>query len=249
MTGTHDVNLGRGVNRLLRPLGLQVNRTYSRTDHKQFLPFSATIAAAREKGLSVGDYVDQRYNVAGATQETIDRIAQLSVFSEQVKTAVEIGPGSGRYLEKVLRLCSPERYEIYETASPWAEYLTSTYNVVRQPTDGWSLRSTENSSADLVQAYKVFVVTTFLSTCHYWQEMLRVARHGAYIIFDVMTEECLDPQTLDQWLEPKRDYGIYPTILPRNYTIEFFTSRQASLIGSFQIPMRPGRTETFVFRS
>jgi hypothetical protein len=43
----------------------------------------------------------------------------LGVYSGAVNWVVEIGPGSGRYVEKTLSVCSPSRYEVYETATKW----------------------------------------------------------------------------------------------------------------------------------
>ncbi len=50
---------------------------------------------------------------------------------------------------------------------------------------------------DLVQAHKVFVCTTFLTSYRYFIEMARVARVGARVVFDAVTESCMDKQTLD----------------------------------------------------
>jgi hypothetical protein len=248
MSSTGMRRLARGVNRLLAPIGVRVTRVHDWSDPKEFLPFRETISGARGAGLSVGDYVDVTYNVAGATQMTIDAMADMKVFAHSFDTVVEIGPGSGRYLEKVKRECSPRRYEIYETAGPWADYLERTYGVISQPTDGNSLRSTRTGTVDLVQAHKVFVVTGLRTTCRYWLEMLRVVKPRAFIVFDIVTEDCLDPETLDTWLEFDWEDETFPTLFPRQFTVDFFESRGAKLVGSFQVPMKPGTTETFVFR-
>ncbi len=240
--------LARAINRAVSPLGIRIARSHDWGDPKQFLPFQETLAAAAEAGLSVADYVDVEHNVKGATQDTIDRMADLGVFSGPIETVVEIGPGSGRYLEKVVRKCSPSRYEIYETAELWADYLVDTYDIVRQTPDGCSLSATPAASADLVQAHKVFVVTPFVVTCRYWKEMLRVTRPNAHIVFDVVTEDCMDPETLQRWIDAGIDHGNYPAIVPKEYAKNFFTSQGAAFVGSFFIPMRPGKTEVLVFR-
>jgi hypothetical protein len=241
--------LARGVNRALGPLGAKIVGTHDWTDPRQFLPLEQTVKGARHASLSVPDYVDVTYNVAGATQNTIDQMEALDVFSRGVESVAEIGPGSGRYLEKVVRLCSPSHYELYETAQPWVDYLERTYkNVVARPADGKSMSSTSSSSIDLVHAHKVFVATPFLTTCSYWHEMVRVARPKAHIVFDVVTEACMDQDTLELWLESQWDHGCYPAIMPREFTTSFFGTRGVELVGSFSIPMKPGRTETFVFQ-
>ena len=184
--------LAATLNRAIKPLGIRGARAHDWHDPKNFLPFDDTVTAARKAGLSIADYVDIKYNVEGATQKSVDRMADCGVFSAPIQTVVEIGPGSGRYLDKILRRCDPSRYEIYETAKPWADYLKEQYGVIQQPADGRSLSATPDASADFVQAHKVFVTTTFLTTCAYWLEMLRVSRQDAHIVFDIVTEDCMD---------------------------------------------------------
>jgi hypothetical protein len=241
--------LGKGINLALNPFGIRLARVHDWDDLEQFLPFEQTISDARKAGLSVSDYVDLTYNVAGATQQTIDEMTRMGVFSNPIQNIAEIGPGSGRYLEKVVRLCSPSRYEIYETAGSWARYLVTTYGVVSHPTDGFSMPHTPTDSVDLVHAHKVFVATSFRTTCRYWSDMVRVTRNGGHIVFDIVTESCMRSETLQNWLATT-DYmrSIYPAIMPREFAVEFFAERNVELIGSFFVPMRPGKTETFVFR-
>lgn len=89
----------------------------------------------------------------GVTQLTIDNLVSLGVYSGAINWVVEIGPGSGRYVEKTLSVCSPSRYEVYETAAKWGSYVAKKSNVLLQPTDGRSLTATPNESADIVQAF------------------------------------------------------------------------------------------------
>ncbi|MFJ8233319.1 hypothetical protein ACIQ9E_25725 [Streptomyces sp. NPDC094448] len=98
----------------------------------------------------------------GATRSTIDRLRTLGVYAAKPDTVLEIGPGSGRCPEKTLKECSPERYEIYETAAPWADCLVGTSGVIARPTEGAGLAPTSDGSFDLVQAHKVFNTVTFL---------------------------------------------------------------------------------------
>jgi methyltransferase family protein len=243
--------LTRALNNALSPLGIRIARTtpsHNWNDPTQFLPLEETLSGARSSGLSVGDYVDVTYNAAGATQDTIDRMDEMGVFAGPIGTVVEVGPGSGRYLEKVASSCSPKRYEIYETSNAWAEYLVRTYGVVRQPVDGKSLAATATRCVDLVQAHKVFCVTTFVTTCQYWREMLRVVRPNGFIVFDIVTEACMDEPTLEHWIDAGFTVGNYPAVVPRQYAVEFFRRAGASMVGSFFIPMKPGTTEVFVFR-
>jgi SAM-dependent methyltransferase len=237
----------------MAPIGLKVTR-HDWSDTGNFIPLEETLAAAARAGLSVGDYIDGvMNNIPGATAATIEGMARLRVFLEPIETVVEIGPGSGRYLEKTVAACSPQRYEIYETSDAWAAYLAKTFDVIRRPTDGKTLRATPDASADLVHAHKVFSTIPFLRTCAYWTEMARVARPGGYVVFDIMSEGCLDEDfldlaTLQRWFDSGIENGSYPTVMPRGLAVDYFESRRFKLVGSFFVAMGPGKTEVLVFR-
>lgn len=238
----------RKVNQLLHIVGIEVVRyQHHWDDPRSYIPFRETLHWAKLAGMTVGDYIDKTYNVSGATQETIDQMAALGVFTEQVHHVCEIGPGSGRYLEKTLAICHPSLYEIYETATDWAQWLPRQYPVILQPTDGVSLRATPTASVDLTQAHKVFPSTPFLVTCRYLLEMMRVTRKGGKIVFDVLTEKCLDDVTLTKWLNAGIAPSSYPNLLPEQYIFDFLERRGFTLVGSFFIPCAPGKTECMVF--
>jgi hypothetical protein len=235
------------VNRLLSPLRVElVRKTAGILDHDQYIPFAETLAGAKAAGLTVGDYIDKKHNVAGATQRAIDEMRALGVFEGHIQVVCEIGPGSGRYLTKTVEACRPPRYEIYETARAWADYLVREYKVLLQPTDGRSLSHTPTASVNLAHAHKVFVVTPSITTCSYLLEMIRVTVPGGSIVFDCMTEPCLEPGTIERWMSWAS--GYYPCLFPRDYLLQIFEGRGCSLVGSFFEPMKPGKTETFVFR-
>jgi SAM-dependent methyltransferase len=239
------------VNRSLAPLGVAINSLdrHDSSDVANFIPFEPTMAAARQAGLSVGDYVDTVMNrMPGSSQNTIDKMATLGMFSGHPDTIVEIGPGTGRYLEKTLKACRPSRYEIYETAGPWSTYLVEKYDVILQPTDGYSLGATPDASADLVHAHKVFSTVPFMVTCCYWQEIARVVRPGGWAAFDVVTERCLDVGSLQSWASSGVRNGSYPAVMPREAALAFFERHSFALASSFVVPMPPGTTELLVFR-
>ena len=237
----------RAAKRVLRQIGVRPRTSASNErDHSQYIPFEETIAAAKAANLSVGDYIDRNYNVAGATQRAIDEMSALRVFDRPVQAVCEIGPGSGRYLTKIVAACRPSHYEIYEMAGPWANYLVSEYQVVYRQTDGRSLAETPSASIDLVHAHKVFVVTPFVSTWSYLREMIRVTKPGGHIVFDIMTERCVEPDLLDAWI--LRSSSYYPSVFPRDFALRVFEHHGVTFVGSFLVPMRPGQTETFVFR-
>ena len=240
--------------RVLSPIGLRISRIQRDAEHDPndfatFIPFQRTLAAARAANLSVGDYVDTVMNkVPGSSQKTIDLMASVGVFSEALGTIVEIGPGTGRYLEKTMKAGRPSRYEIYETAGPWASYLVAKYKTVLQQTDGYCLSGTPEGSADLVQAHKVFSGAPFMSTICYWREMVRVIRPGGWAVFDIVTESCLSAGTVRNWVDSGIRNGSYPAAVPRRVAEDFFASSGFTLAGSFVVPMNPGTTELLVFK-
>jgi hypothetical protein len=249
------VTLMRGVksivNRSLAPLGVAITSRNSHdwSDVANFIPFERTMAAAGQAGLSIGDYVDSVMNgVPGSSQGTIDKMAAVGVFSAPMDTIVEIGPGTGRYLEKTLKSCRPSRYEIYETAGPWSTYLVKEYDVILQPTDGYSLAGTPDGSADVVHAHKVFSTVCFMVSCCYWHEMVRAIRPGGWAVFDVVTERCLDPDSLQAWARSGTRNGTFPAVMPREVPLAFFARHGFTLAGSFIVPMPPGTTELLLFR-
>lgn len=243
--------LKSGVKGLLGRAGFDIVRsTNNREGVDDFLPFEATMRAARAHGLSVGDHIDEVMNgTPGATQSTIDALRDLGVYAAGPHTMLEIGPGSGRYLEKTLKECSPDRYEIYETAAPWAAYLVETFGVVARPTAGSSLAPTPDGSVDLVQAHKVFNSVTFLIASRYFFEMARVTRPGGRIVFDVMTETCLDPATVGTWAtQGGPGHGPYPAAMPRRTCVDLFETLDCGLEASFLAPLGVASTEVLVFK-
>ena len=155
-------------------------------------------------------------------------------------------PFVGRYLAETLRMCSPERYEIYETAARWAHWLVQKYGVVLRPTNGSTLAHTPSGSVDLAHAHKTFPALSFLSTCRYLAEMARVVRVGGKVVFDVVTEDCMDARTLRDWLATGSGYGEYPNVMPRSEIEDLFARLKLRCEGEFLESMKPGVTHYFV---
>ncbi len=217
------------------------------TDYRDYIPFEETLAAAEAAGLPLGDYIEAQHNQVGTAQSTIDQMAEFGVFAGPIERLCEIGPGSGRYLEKALQRCRPAAVEIYETAPPWERWLVERYGVIAHPTDGSSLAHTPTASIDLVQAHKVLPGQPSLTICRYYSEMARVTRPGGFVAFDIVTEACMDRATLERWLTTAAGYQHYPCLMPRQFTVDFFSERGLILVGSFLVPMEPGSTECMVF--
>jgi hypothetical protein len=139
-----------------------------------YIPQRSTVRAAKERGQSVCDYLETIWNKQGDTQRVVDTMKELGVLTG-VRHVVEIGTGSGRYLEKVLEILGPSvTYESYEPSKDWSKWLAKEYGVISRESDGKSLKYTPSCSVDLVHAHGVFVYLPFLVTCRYFQEIVRV---------------------------------------------------------------------------
>lgn len=237
--------LAKPINNVLRPLHVQLVPGASPDPAiKDFLSARKTIAAARKAGLPVGAYIDRTYATPGATPDTVHAMIKLADLHDACETVCEIGPGSGRFAEEVIATLHPARYEIYETARDWLPRLSQLPNAVMRECDGRSLAQTPDGSVDLIHAQKVFVYTEFFVTAGYLQEMARVVRPGGAVAFDILTENCLDEETVREWV---RVASFYRPI-PRGWAVEFMRRLGLTLQGSHFSPLPPGTAELLVFR-
>ena len=237
--------LVKPVNDGLRPLRVQlVSGTSPDPAIKDYIPARKTIAAAQKAGLSVGAYIDKTFAEPGATLQTVQAMLKLADLGDQRGTVCEIGAGSGRFAEEVIAALSPGRYEVYETASDWLPWLRKLPNAVIQECDGRRLSQTPDRSVDLVHAHKLFVYCEFFTTAGYLEEMARVTRPGGAVAFDIVTEECLDDETVREWV---RVASFYRPV-PREWAVEFMRRRGLTLRGSHFSPLPPGTAELLVFR-
>jgi phospholipid N-methyltransferase len=210
-----------------------------------YISAKETVKSAQNRGLSICDYVEKMWNQVGETQKVIDNMEKFGAFQNANQTVCEIGAGTGRYMEKVITICAPKRYESYETASDWAEWLEKEYEIISLESDGFSLKSTVENSIDLIHSHGVFVYLPFFDSLRYFKEIDRVASKNAIIVFDCITEDCLDEVSLNKWL--KSDYN-FPRILPEKYIFDFFPNNQYKLIGNFFTPYGQGKSKYFVFK-
>jgi len=119
----------------------------------------------------------------------------------------------------------------------------------RRPADEPSPAATPSSSIDLVHAHKVFEALFTLTVLGYLRELARVVRPGGRVVFDAMTEGCLDARVLERWMALGALHGVYPAVLPRSLVLGMAQDWGLRLLGSFIVPMKPGSTECFVFLS
>ena len=240
------------MRRILDPVVRSLGYEPRKRPYSEFIEFTTTLKAAEKAGLSVGEYIERKHAAGRQTalDQTIDGLASLGLFDCPMESICEIGPGSGRYLEKMIERLKPAFYEIYETSDEWRQWLVQKYGVTESVCDGHTLARTKSCSVDLVHAHKVFGGgLPFLHSASYLREMARVVRDGGWIVFDIMTEECFGEKHLDAWFDANPwDWGWEPHIMPRDYAVKLFAGRGIVLIGSFQVPSFPGTTECMVFR-
>ena len=233
-----------GVNQVLSLAGVELIRKDK--EFQYYIPLKKTLDDAEKAGMPLGDYIDMRFNVPGTTQNTVEKMAELGVFSGRLDRVCEIGPGSGRYLDKVVDRCKPNYYEIYETSKDWREWLVEKYGVVSQNTDGASLSFTPSQSLDLVHTHKVLYGNPIITIGRYLLEMARVVKDGGYAVFDLVTEDCLTDEIMQKWISSGVDHACSMT--SKQYTVDFFERRGFRYVGGFIVPMEPGVTEYFVFK-
>ena len=245
--------VGGIINRLLAPTGLIVARAAPsqaeswrtriggpyRTDRE-------VIRMAAERGVSVGDFIEAEWEQGGRAQRTVARMRELGAIPDSLGTVCEIGPGSGRYVQQILAIASPARYEIYEIERRRARWLARTWPVVVRPTDGERLSGTPDASVHLVHAHGVFASVKVVSCFASFKEFARITAPGGHVVFDVISEECMSDDEVDAWLQsPLR----YVNFLSRPHLVRFFETHGFSLVEAFRAPLMVfGHSLYLVFR-
>lgn len=167
----------------------------------------STIQRAESEGLTVCDYLESRETEASKVGRR-DRIVDVCLNrlrTTEVESILEIGSGTGMYLEAFVDRLRPSCYEVYETDVPWRSYLKRTYGgdhpqLRVYDCDGRSLRQTQDSTVDLVHAHGVFVYLSSVNTAQYIQEMARVCRPGGSIVFDIYVSSEFTSTIIDRWI-------------------------------------------------
>jgi phospholipid N-methyltransferase len=179
-----------------------------------------TIAAAKAAGLSICEHRERlaiNPKAIGRRDRTMAKIAETGALTD-CRRMLEIGPGTGMYLEKALELAKPEVCEIYEIDDAWARFLVAEYDgrhgckVVRRAANGEDLSHTADASCDIVFAHGVFVYLPMLRSVDYLAEAARVTKPGGYIAFDCFLASSLaEPGVVEAW---KATAQYYPVAIP-----------------------------------
>lgn len=193
---------------------------------KGFRNAGATVAAARAEGLSVNDYLEAHEDTPkkrGHRDRIIAEMQKHKLLELNGKTVLEIGAGTGRFLEKVLEK-KPARYEVYETAPDWANYLANEYGhrhpeLYIQPADGRSLRDTPTASCDLIHAHAVFVYLNFTTLIGYLEESARVLKSGGVLCCDFLYDTDWNLDVAHEW---SRRNLHFPVVLSRSLMEDIF---------------------------
>jgi SAM-dependent methyltransferase len=210
-----------------------------------YISAPATIAAAQAAGLSVGDYVERLWQEPGGSASIIKKLREIGAISSATKSIVEIGSGTGRYIEHTLKCCRPTLYQIYETDDAWASWAAKSYPVKACAADGRSLKFTKSNSTDLIHAHGVFVYLPFMISYRYFKEIARVVAPGAFVAFDICSEACFDTETAEKWLASDHNW---PCFLSTAYVRQFFHNNGFVFVESFLTPFNVGWSEYLVFR-
>jgi CDP-glycerol glycerophosphotransferase (TagB/SpsB family)/ubiquinone/menaquinone biosynthesis C-methylase UbiE len=218
-----------------------------------FLNAKDTYQKAKNIGKSIGDYLemeDAKRNVRhfGRRDRIINKIIENVSYIDGLRV-LEIGPGTGRYMEKILQHYPNCNYEIYETASDWVSYLNDMYakkyKLCIHPADGSKLSATETASCDIVHAHAVFVYLPCAVILSYLNEMVRVLKKDGVIIFDILSSSDFDINNLESFI----DAGyLFPVIFPNSIFEQWMSLNNLILIEQFNEIYGPYHSNYYIFK-
>lgn len=252
VTGAVD-RLAGLVNGLLAPAGIMIARAAPsqaeswraeiggryRSDRK-------VIALARRAGLPVADYLERQWGNPGRRAGILARMEAAGVLGRHVRTVCEIGPGSGGYVQDVIRAVAPESYEIYEIEAQRARWLGQQHPVAVRETEGESLSGTADAGIDLLHAHGVFSSLKVISCFTYFDEIARVTAPGGHVCFDIIDDECLSDEEITRYLAGPLRYLQFMSVA---LVEQFFAARGFTLIQSFRTPLLVRGDSTYlIFR-
>jgi SAM-dependent methyltransferase len=238
----------RAVSRALYARGLMIAPVGS-----GYIDAAHTAAAARAAGLSLCEYLEGRESDPrrrGRRDRIITRLESADVL-RPCDRIVEIGAGTGMYLERVVACARPSHYEAYEADQGWAEHLRRTYGadvhcrVVVHPADGETLGYTPSASCGLVHAHGVLVYIPSLRSFSYLAEAARVLAPGGHLVFDALLDVDFGSEVVDAWL---RGPWRFPVVLPERLVLERAGAHGLELVDRFPELYGSSTSEYLIFR-
>ena len=226
--------------------GLSIQRT-----QRAYVEATATIAAARARGLSPADYLLSRESdprKIARPKLVLDRLQQLGCLTG-IRSVLEIGPGSGAHLQQLLERSRPEVYEIYELDYGWASYLRERFGqggdtTLRvHPANGITLSATPGESIDLVHAHAVFVYLPIVRALSYVCEAGRVLRPGGTLAFDCILDTSFTPETARAWLGSS---WSFPTLVSEAAIVALAADSGLAPLARFSMPYGPATSDYLV---
>ncbi|MBS1627466.1 MAG: CDP-glycerol glycerophosphotransferase family protein [Bacteroidetes bacterium] len=211
---------------------------------KDYIDATVTENEAKKLKLSICEYLESK-NTDTRKIGRRDRIIEqmLKYFPNNKISILEIGTGTGMYLEKLLHL-SIANYDVYEVNDGWKQYLKRNYenNIVHIiDADGISLKQTKNESIDIVHAHAVFVYLPIIQIMQYFKEAARVLCKGGLFIFDVINDKDLKVKDALNWHQAGYDFAV---ITPHAFIEDFCLSYNLKITSTFQ-EIYAGSTSTY----
>jgi SAM-dependent methyltransferase len=189
----------------------------------------ATVQSAQRLGLSVPAYVARLWEDEGTVEEFVQYLAARIPLSE-CRRILEIGTGTGRFLEPVAQIAKPVSYDVFEASVEWSAYLARTFPFTTvHEADGRSLAGIPDNSQNLVHAHGVFVYLSASASSGYFFEMARVCAPGGYLVFDCFLADRQTVESIETW----RANGVgWQVLLPRAVICDLFARQDIALVDS-----------------
>lgn len=215
--------------------------------------FSAhdVVNKARQNNLSLCEYLEG--NKLGGLGKRRDLIinALQQYLPGKLTNVLEVGAGTGMFLEKIVEHYCPINYEVYETSLDWVSYLNHEYSgktgLKCHNADGSSLMGTTSESIDAVFCHGVFVYLPLITTFGYLEEMTRVAKPGGCIIFDCFLTHNFGLDILKQW-QREPHHWTFPVAISEDLIKEFLAKFGLICFGRFDTPHVASLSTYFVLR-
>lgn len=231
------------TNKIIKPFGYKISQLGYNIGG--YISATEIVSSARREGISVCDYIEKMWDIKGQTQLVIDNMDLMGSFNYKSPKILEIGAGTGRYMEKIITKTSPQQYESYETAKDWSDWLSSTYKIISQKADGLSLKDTTSGTIDLLHSHGVIVYLPLMVSWSYFLEISRVMKKNGTVVFDIYSEKVMDKPTVIKWINSNQ---YYPTFLSKDYVVSIFSGENFTFIGEFLNKHGEGKSHYLVFR-